>query len=310
MITAEGLTKQFRTRRGPVTAVDGVSFQIDAGEFVGYVGPNGAGKSTTIKMMCGVLVPSEGTLKVDGLVPSRERRALARRMGVVFGQRTQLWWDLPLRHSFRLVGRLYRIDPHAMRDRLAELIGLLELEPLLDVPVRSLSLGQRMRGELAAAVLPSPKLLFLDEPTIGLDVEAKAAVRGFLARLNADHQTTVILTTHDLGDIVELCRRILIIDHGRVIYDGTIEGLKDAFAEGRGLVVDLADDAAIDIAGARLVRREGRRHWLQVPRDQRLATVVGQLFTDHDVEDLAVEEPDIEDIIRRIYRGGHPPPSR
>ena len=309
MIIAEDLTKRFATRRGVVTAVDHVGFEVGAGEFVGYVGPNGAGKSTTIKMMCGVLVPTSGRLTVDGLVPSKERRALTRRMGVVFGQRTQLWWDLPLRHSFRLVARLYRLDPETVTRRLDELAEVLELGPLLDVPVRSLSLGQRMRGELAAAVLPAPRVLFLDEPTIGLDVEAKAAVRTFLATINEERGTTVVLTTHDLGDLVQLCRRILIIDHGRVIYDGSVEGLKAAYASGRGLMIDLGGDPATAsrppvVEGGVVIRSDGPRHWLHVPRDQRVAAVVARLMADYEVEDLTVEEPDIEDIIRRIYRHG------
>jgi ABC-2 type transport system ATP-binding protein len=307
VIRAEGLTKTFSARRASVVAVDHVSFHIAEGEFVGYVGPNGAGKSTTIKMMCGVLVPTGGVLHVDGLVPSKERRQLATRMGVVFGQRSQLWWDLPLRHSFKLVASLYKVDPARFRVRLDHLTDLLELGPLLDVPVRALSLGQRMRGELAAAVLPAPRVLFLDEPTIGLDVEAKASVRSFLADMNREDGTTVVLTTHDLGDIVQLCRRMLIIDHGRVIYDGTIEGLKDAYATGRGLVVDLRGPEPPVVAGATLLRSEGRRHWLEVPRDQRVPEVVARLLADHDVEDLRLEEPDIEDLIRRIYREGSVP---
>ena len=305
MIRARGLTKRFKTRRTVVTAVDGVDFDIDEGEFIAYVGPNGAGKSTTIKMMCGVLVPTSGELTVDGLVPSRERRALALRMGVVFGQRTQLWWDLPLRDSFNLVGRLYRVKKDELDRRIEELDAVLDLAPLLGTPVRSLSLGQRMRGELAAAVLPRPRVLFLDEPTIGLDVEAKAAVRQFLAGINREHGTTVVLTTHDLGDIVQLCRRMLIIDHGHVIYDGSVDGLKAMFAPGRTLVVDLLDDGVVPaIDGATHVRSEGRRHWLHVPRDQRVPDVVGTLLATHAVEDLLLEEPDIEEIIRRIYREG------
>jgi len=304
MIAARKLTKRFRARRGEVTAVDGVDFDIGTGEFVGYVGPNGAGKSTTIKMMCGVLVPTSGDVRVDGLDPSTDRRRLTSRMGVVFGQRSSLWWDLPLRDSFDLVGRLYRMPRGELARRLDDLTGLLDLGPLLDVPVRALSLGQRMRGELAAAILPRPVVLVLDEPTIGLDVEAKAAVRTFLAEMNRAEGTTVVLTTHDLGDIVQLCRRILIIDKGRVIYDGTVDGLKERLGVGRAVVVDLLADGGVDVDGATVVRSEGRRHWLQVPRDQRVPDVVGRLLDAYEVEDLTVEEPDIEDVIRRIYREG------
>ncbi|MDQ4069651.1 MAG: ATP-binding cassette domain-containing protein [Actinomycetota bacterium] len=304
MIEARRLTKRFSTRQGVVTAVDGVDFTVPPGQFVGYVGPNGAGKSTTVKMMCGILRPTSGTLLVDGLVPCDDRRRLARRMGVVFGQRSQLWWDLPLRDSFRLVRRLYGVESGDFDRRMRELTDVLALAPLLDVPVRSLSLGQRMRGELAAAVLPAPTVLFLDEPTIGLDVEAKAAVRTFLAELNRDTGTTVVLTTHDLGDIVQLCRRLLIIDHGRVIFDGSVEGLRQAFGVGRGIVVDLVKDGPVQVEGATVLRSEARRHWLQVRREQNVAEVVGRLLSNYEVEDLTVEEPDIEDIVRRIYREG------
>jgi ABC-2 type transport system ATP-binding protein len=304
MIEARGLSKTFKTKRGPVAAVQDVDISVAAGEFVGFVGPNGAGKSTTIKMLCGVLLPTSGELHVDGLVPSRDRRTLTRRMGVLFGQRTQLWWDLPLRDSFALVARLYRIEERALADRLAALTAALDLAPLLDVPVRALSLGQRMRGELVAAVLPSPKVLFLDEPTIGLDVDAKAAVRAFLAELNREQGTTVVLTTHDLGDIAQLCERMIIIDHGRKIYDGSVDGLKETYAAGRGLVVDIQEAGAVALEGAAVVRQEGRRHWLLVPRDQRVPDVVARLLAAYTVEDLTIEEPDIEDIIRRIYRDG------
>jgi ABC-2 type transport system ATP-binding protein len=304
MICVAGLRKEFRTRRGRVAGVAGVDFEVAAGEFVGYAGPNGAGKSTTVKMMCGILVPSAGTITVDGLVPWRERRQLARRMGVVFGQRSQLWWDLPVRESFELVGHLYGVPGAELSRRLERLVGLLDLEPLLDEPVRALSLGQRMRSELAAAVLPMPRVLFLDEPTIGLDVEAKAAVRDFLRELNRTEGTTVILTTHDLDDITQLCNRLMIIDHGRLIYDGTVDRLRDAYGTTRVLVVDLVDDVDVEVAGATAVRAEGRRRWLQFARDElSAAELIARVLARHEVVDLTLLEPDIEDIVRRIYRG-------
>jgi ABC-2 type transport system ATP-binding protein len=315
MIEVEGLTKRFhRPRRWRFStpseaaaeraAVDGISFQVAAGEFVGYAGPNGAGKSTTVKMMCGILTPSGGRVIVDGLTPTKQRRQLARRIGVVFGQRTQLWWDLPLSDSFDLVRHLYRIPTLTWRRRLDELTNLLDLGPLLAQPVRTLSLGQRMRSELAAAVLPAPRVLFLDEPTIGLDVEAKAAVRAFLRELNRAEGTTVILTTHDLDDIVELCHRLLIIDHGQTIYDGTVEGLRRRYGTTRVLVVDLREDAEVAVEGARVVRAEGHRRWLEFGRDEvSAAELIARVMADHEVVDLTLEEPDIEDIVRRIYRG-------
>jgi ABC-2 type transport system ATP-binding protein len=309
IIAVQGLRKVFRTRRGPVEAVAGIDFLVEAGEFVGYAGPNGAGKSTTVKMMSGILLPSGGRVEVCGLVPYRERKRLARRMGVVFGQRTQLWWDLPLRESFELVGHLYRVPAADRRARLRRLEEVLALGPLLEVPVRSLSLGQRMRAELAAAVLPAPEVLFLDEPTIGLDVEAKAAVREFLRELNREQGTTVILTTHDLDDITRLCNRLIVIDHGRIVFDGTIDQLHAAYGSTRMLVVDLADPSATLVPGpgwadAQVVRAEGHRRWIRFARDQvSAADLVAGVLAAHQVLDLSIEEPDIEDVIRRIYRG-------
>jgi ABC-2 type transport system ATP-binding protein len=309
IIEVEGLRKRFRTRRGPVEAVAGIDFRVEAGEFVGYAGPNGAGKSTTVKMMSGILLPSGGRVVVDGLVPYQERKRLARRIGVVFGQRSQLWWDLPLADSFDLVRHLYRLPAATWRRRLDELAGLLDLGPLLPRPVRTLSLGQRMRAELAAAVLPGPGILFLDEPTIGLDIEAKAAVRGFLRHLNEADRTTIILTTHDLDDITELCSRLIIIDHGLIVYDGTIDDLHTAYGSTRMLVVDLADPAAVlttgpDWAGAQVVRAEGHRRWVRFARDGiSAAQLVALILADHQLVYLSIVEPDIEDVIRRIYRG-------
>jgi ABC-2 type transport system ATP-binding protein len=304
VIEAQGLAKEFRTRRRRSVAVAGIDLSIEAGEFVGYAGPNGAGKSTTVKMLTGILVPTSGTVTVDGLVPWKQRRLLAARIGVVFGQRTSLWWDLPLSRSFELVRHLYRVPPADHARRLASLVELLELGPQLDQPVRSLSLGQRMRAELAAAVLPAPRVLFLDEPTIGLDVEAKAAVRSFLRQLNASEGTTVILTTHDLDDIAELCSRLLIIDHGRLIYDGTLDRLRAAHGTTRILVADLAEDVPVTTSLATVVRSEGHRRWLAFERDKvSAAGLIAEVMAAYEVRDLALEEPDIEDIVRRIYRG-------
>ena len=220
-------TKRGRERR-TVEAVAGVTFGVEAGEMVGYIGPNGAGKSTTIKMLTGILVPSSGRVLVAGFEPSRQRVELAKRIGVMFGQRIQLWWDLPLRDSFELLRHIYRVPEGRYRENLDEFVGLLALEPLLEIPVRQLSLGQRVRGELAAAMLHGPELVFLDEPTIGLDIVAKQAVREFLTRINSERGVTVLLTTHDLDDIERLCSRLIVIDHGRVIADGTADELKES----------------------------------------------------------------------------------
>ncbi|NUR92395.1 MAG: ATP-binding cassette domain-containing protein [Nonomuraea sp.] len=225
MIELDRVGRSFKVRRAVVHAVRDLSFRVEAGEFVGYLGPNGAGKSTTIKMLCGILTPSSGSVRVAGLDPSRKRTLLARRIGVVFGQRTTLWWDLPLRDSFDLIRLLYKVDRRVFRERLDELVQTLDLAEFMKRPVRQLSLGQRMRGDLAAALLHEPSILVLDEPTIGLDVVSKAAIRDFLTRLNAERGTTVLLTTHDLGDIERLCRRVMLIDHGSLAFDGSLEDL-------------------------------------------------------------------------------------
>ncbi|MEV0994270.1 ATP-binding cassette domain-containing protein [Nonomuraea sp. NPDC050202] len=225
MIELDRAGRSFKVKRNVVHAVRELSFTVSAGEFVGYLGPNGAGKSTTIKMLCGILTPTSGSVRVAGLDPSRRRTTLARRIGVVFGQRTTLWWDLPLRDSFELIRHLYRVDRADFAARLDELTQTLDLGGFLRTPVRQLSLGQRMRGDLAAALLHAPDVLVLDEPTIGLDVVSKASIRDFLLRLNAERGTTVLLTTHDLGDIERLCRRVMLIDHGRLAFDGTLDDL-------------------------------------------------------------------------------------
>jgi ABC-2 type transport system ATP-binding protein len=305
--TVRRRTGRLRRSRTLVGAVDRISFTVAAGEFVGYLGPNGAGKSTTIKMLTGILTPSSGRVRVGGLDPSRQRTALARRIGVVFGQRTTLWWDLPLRDSLTLIRHLYRVDRSTHRSRLAELTELLDLGAFLDTPVRQLSLGQRMRGDLAAALVHDPELLVLDEPTIGLDVVSKATVRGFLTRLNAEQGTTILLTTHDLGDIERLCRRVMVIDHGRLAYDGSLQDLRATVDADRILIVDLARAAApIEVDGARVVRTDGPRQWLAIPPAVNAATVVAAVAGRYDVEDIALREPGIEDVITRLYRTGVP----
>ena len=235
IILAERLTKTFtryrragrlRRERSSFTAVDGIDLHVRPGELVGYIGPNGAGKSTTIKMLTGILMPTSGTLRVAGLEPQRNRIKLARRIGVVFGQRTTLWWDLPLRDSYALIQRLYRIPAARYQENLAKYVDALDLGPLLDQPVRQLSLGQRMRGDITAALLHDPAVVYLDEPTIGLDIVSKHVVRDFLHELNVSTGTTILLTTHDIGDIERLCSRVVAIDHGRVTFDGTLDGLK------------------------------------------------------------------------------------
>jgi ABC-2 type transport system ATP-binding protein len=317
LIELEELSKTFvvRVKRGrvrrerrDVEAVRGITVSIDAGSLVGYLGPNGAGKSTTIKMLTGILVPSGGRVRVAGLDPSRQRIELARRIGVMFGQRVQLWWDLPLVDSFDLLRHVYRVPAERYRANLAQFRELLDLDAFLDTPVRQLSLGQRVRGELTAAMLHDPELLFLDEPTIGLDVVAKARVREFLVTINRERGVTVLLTTHDLSDIERLARRLLIIDRGSLIFDGTVETLVERFGQERTLVVDLEEAGPpLEVAGARVVRVDGPRQWLRFRRGETTAAqLTAAVAARAPLVDLALEEPDIEDIVRRIYEGGVP----
>jgi ABC-2 type transport system ATP-binding protein len=294
-----------RRVREEVLAVHGLTFSVEAGEMVGYIGPNGAGKSTTIKMLTGILVPTGGHVRVGGLDPSRDRVELARRIGVVFGQRSTLWWDLPLRDSFELLQKMYRIPAARYRDNLDRFVDLLDLGAQLDTPVRQLSLGQRMRGDITAALLHDPEVLYLDEPTIGLDVVSKGRLREFLRALNAERGTTLMLTTHDLQDIEALCDRVIVIDHGTAVYDGSLAGLHAQGGSTRTLVVDLVDEAPpIDVPGATVRKVEGPRQWLSFASDASAAPIVAAVASAYDVADLSIQEPAIEDVIRDLYSQG------
>jgi ABC-2 type transport system ATP-binding protein len=297
---------RFRRERRVVAAVDGIDLRVEPGETLGYLGPNGAGKSTTLKMLTGVLTPSAGRIRVCGLVPVPQRTRLARRIGVVFGQRSQLWWDLPLRDSYELLRHIYRVPAASHASRLAECVELLDLGPLLGIPVRQLSLGQRMRGELTAALLHRPEVLFLDEPTIGLDVVSKQAVRGFLAGLQERGDTTLILTTHDLADIERLCRRLVIIDHGRVVHDGTADELHARYGSRRRVVVDLDEPlpSPVSLPGITLESAEGLRLTYQLADGASAGALVARLSALAPLRDLAVVEPAIEDVVAQLYSGG------
>ena len=319
-IVVENLTKTFRVserasgtwgsvrglvrrKRRIVRALDGISFSLEAGELVGYIGPNGAGKSTTVKVVSGILVPDSGRCEVSGRVPWKNRIAHVRGIGVVFGQRTQLWWDLPVIESFDLLRDIYgvpRASYEAVRD---ELIALLDLEPLLDTPVRQLSLGQRMRCDLAAALLHSPSIIFLDEPTIGLDAVSKLAVRQFVKRVNREQGVTVILTTHDMDDIEALCNRVIVLGDGHILSDGTLGDLRASVTTERRLIVDLDEDG-VDLSGlgAELVSREGTRIELRFDPDLiSAADLIGRITSRFPVRDLFVENMPIEEVIARLY---------
>ena len=299
-------TRQFET----VRAVDDVNFAIEPGELVGYIGPNGAGKSTTIKMMTGILVPTSGTVEVGGIVPWRDREHNAMQIGVVFGQRSQLWWDLPLIESFKLVGKLYRVPAAVYQRNLDRFIALLEMEEFLERPVRQLSLGQRMRGDLAASMLYEPRILYLDEPTIGLDIVAKENMRLFIEEMNRDSGTTIVLTTHDLADVERLCKRLILIDHGHVLYDGGVEQLKTKYAPHRILVVELEADAtghrpAIkpdDVPGAEIAEQaDGTARIKFETARTPVHDLIAALNARYAIADLSIVEPDLEGVVRQIY---------
>jgi len=307
---AGGLVDLVRPRSSTLRAVSDVSFDIAPGEMVGYIGANGAGKSTTIKMLTGILTPTSGEVTVGGLVPWKQRRQYTRHIGAVFGQRTQLWWDLAVVESFRLLKKIYEVPDPVYTEQMAVFAELLGMNEYLHQPVRKLSLGQRMRCDLAAALLHRPRVLFLDEPTIGLDVVAKENVRRFLREMRELQGVTVILTTHDLGDIEQLCRRVMIIDKGRVHFDGELDDLRRRTGHRVRLSVELREAAP----SARLAQAtaglpvdwsegEGLRHTAEFRRqDVAGADVIRRVVNDCPVRDLHLAEPDIEEIVREIYR--------
>lgn len=319
-IVVENLTKSFQVvereaglwgsvrglvqrRYRTIDALKGVSFTLDSGELVGYIGPNGAGKSTTLKVLSGILVPSSGTCSVMGYTPWRQRAEYVQHIGVVFGQRTQLWWDLAVQESFELLRDIYRVSPETYRQTRDELVDRLQLSGFLNMPVRQLSLGQRMRCDLAAALLHRPRLLFLDEPTIGLDAVSKLAVREFVRDLNRKHGVTVILTTHDMDDIEALCTRVMLIGKGTLLMDGTLESLRHNVTRERWLRIDLEDPSEeIVDPDARVLRREGNQICLQFdPQIVSPAVLIRRITAQYAVRDLFVENPPIETIIARLY---------
>ena len=327
MIAVRDLVKEFRvSKRRPglkgalaglvsreesrVRALDGLSFEIGRGELVGFIGPNGAGKSTTLKVLSGILVPDSGQVLVGGRVPWKDRIAHVRRIGAVFGQRSQLWWDLPARESFDILGAMYGVGRMELAASLDYLVGALELGPLLDSPVRQLSLGQRMRCELAAALLHSPEILFLDEPSIGLDAQAKLAMRDIVRRLNAERGTTVILTTHDMDDVEALARRILLVGKGRLLFSGGMDELRRVAREERRLVLDLQSaERATELAAEpgrdprlRLESRSGARVVLSYDhRALPTGELLARLTARYPIADLVVESEPVDRLIARLY---------
>ena len=332
MIKVENLKKEFqKTIKDPglkgsvkslfhkkteiVKAVDGITFDVDEGEILGFIGPNGAGKSTAIKMLTGILTPTSGTLEINGQIPYKNRKNYVKEIGVVFGQRTQLWWDLPLVESFSVLKEIYKIEPNKFKDRMEFLNNVLELETFIKSPVRTLSLGQRMRADIAASMLHSPKVLFLDEPTIGLDVVVKDNIRNAIKEINENDKTTIILTTHDLSDIELLCKRIVMIDKGKIVYDGDIDAMKDKFGKMREMNLTLFDVS--DVAKINVKEKFGLTDddfAMEAVKDKvnikintskvTMTDTLTYLLQEVHVKDINVKDADIEEIIMRIYKSG------
>lgn len=299
-------------------AVNNITFTVEEGEFLGFIGPNGAGKSTTIKMLTGILKPSAGSVSVLGFDPFLSRKEYSHQIGVVFGQRTQLWWDLPVIESLNLIAKIYRVEDSDYKSRRDNLIEILNLKNILHTPVRKLSLGERIRADLAASLLHNPKVLFLDEPTIGLDAIGKEEVRKFLRKINQTQKTTIILTTHDMNEIEELCKRLVIIDQGKILYDGEVNGVKHLIEGKTSVIFDLSKD--ITEEDKESINKFSDRNnntdlKISFPSDKSvhcdfnpkkipLYEIIRELVTELPVVQLKVEEPTIEEVIREIYKRG------
>jgi ABC-2 type transport system ATP-binding protein len=298
------LKSLFAPDKTTVRAVDDISFTINQGEIVGYIGPNGAGKSTTIKMLTGILHPTSGSIRVCGISPQDDRKAVVKKLGVVFGQRTQLYWDLRLGESFELLRRIYQVDQAVYEETLRILSDVLKLDEFIDTPVRQLSLGQRMRGDLAASMLHSPDILFLDEPTIGLDTEAKHAIRQFIMEINRNRRVTVILTTHDLDDVEQLCSRLIVVNHGKIVEDGPIQSIIGKLTPKRLLVVELQEPSNdLFHPSAEIIKQDGLKIWYQFEKTTITASeLISDLSRKLVIQDLSVQEPNIEDAIREVYK--------
>jgi ABC-2 type transport system ATP-binding protein len=296
-----------------VPAVNDISFSITQGEMVGYIGENGAGKSTTIKMLTGILMPTSGKIVVNGMNPHKEREKFVSTIGVVFGQRSQLWWDIAVQESFRLLKKVYKVSDAQYNEHMDHVIKTLDIEPLLDKPVRKLSLGQRMRCELAAALIHNPPLLFLDEPTIGLDVLVKLKIREFLKEINEKYKTTILLTTHDLSDIEALCERVIMLDEGRIIYDGALAHLKDQWADGKALQFQFLEN--VDLRHLNLITSGMDVKWemdekesvftaLVDNNDELISQVIAKVVAAIKIKDIKMNDISIEEIVRNIYEKG------
>ncbi|MEF8880378.1 MAG: ATP-binding cassette domain-containing protein [Candidatus Nanohaloarchaea archaeon] len=303
----KGYLKSFVSRDyEEIHAVEDLDLEIDEGEMIGYIGSNGAGKSTTVKMLTGILEPTSGTITVDGRDPHKHRKRNAMDIGVVFGQKTQLWWDLPVKESFKLLKEIYEVDREEYEKRIEEFDEVLQISEFWEQPVRKLSLGQKMRCELAAAFLHHPKIVYLDEPTIGLDVAVKERIRDFIRKMNSEKDITVMLTTHDIGDIEDLCERIVVLDEGRKIYDGSLDKLVNRFSSRRLIMeVKRPEEFEIDVEGVTSVN--STEEGLEVVFDREIISaseLMRNILEDYDVLDFQIKEPDIEEVVKKVYNEG------
>lgn len=289
-----------------VHAVEGLNLEIDSGEMIGYIGSNGAGKSTTVKMLTGILEPTSGEIEVDGRDPHKHRKKNAMNIGVVFGQKTQLWWDLPVKESFKLLKEIYEVSDEAYDERIEEFNEVLQLDEFWEQPVRKLSLGQKMRCELAAAFLHHPKIVYLDEPTIGLDVAVKERIRDFIRKMNENENITVMLTTHDIGDIEDLCKRIVVLDEGKKIYDGSLDKLVNRFSSRRLVMqVERPEDFELEAEGVKEIKNA--EEGLEVVFDREVISasdLMRIILEDYEVQDFQIREPDIEEVVKKVYNEG------
>ncbi len=287
-----------------IRAVREISFTIEQGELIGYIGPNGAGKSTTIKMLAGILLPTAGEIKVDGIIPYQDRKKNAMKIGVVFGQRSQLNWDLPMEDTFELYRRMYRVEQARYRRNLEFFVELLGMKEFIRTPVRQLSLGQKMRAEIAIALLHDPQILYLDEPTIGLDVVVKNKIRHFIKELNREKATTVILTTHDMNDIDQICERIIMIDKGRILHDESLEHFKKTYTNYYYVQIECAADSKAEVDPRfKLIKKENEHKYLYAFNKEEISFQEVLLYFAQNFEllDISIKPPEIEEIVRRLY---------
>ncbi|MFB6182544.1 MAG: ATP-binding cassette domain-containing protein [Candidatus Nanohaloarchaea archaeon] len=302
----KGYIKSFFTRKyDEIHAVKDLDLEIEEGEMVGYIGANGAGKSTTVKMLTGIMQPTSGKISVKGIDPNKNRMENAMNIGVVFGQKTQLWWDLPIRESYKLLKEIYEVPKEDYEERMEEFKEVLGIDEFYDQPVRKLSLGQKMRAELAAAFIHYPDIVYLDEPTIGLDVAVKEKIRDFIRKMNQEEDTTVMLTTHDIDDIEDLCERIVVLDEGKKIYDGQLNELVNQFSSRRVILDLMEEEIELDLPGIQSISEENGETEIIFDREKLSASdLMEHLLSNYDVNDFQIREPDIETVVKKIYNEG------